>query len=90
LEASVVFLADPAGVVSPRVDVHIERTDLKARGWFKIVRKTQGSHGEQLLAEHADWPTHEFAELPYLEAEEDRLFYVGATRAREICQDQEG
>ena len=38
LEADVVFLADPAGGVKPRVDVHIERTRLNRRvGWLKIV-----------------------------------------------------
>jgi ATP-dependent helicase/nuclease subunit A len=84
LEAAVVFLADPSGGVKPRVDVHIERTDLKARGWFKIVRKTEGSHAKPQLAEHLDWPAYEAAELPYLQAEEDRLLYVAATRAREM------
>jgi ATP-dependent helicase/nuclease subunit A len=84
LEAAVVFLADPSGGVTPRVDVHIERTELKPRGWFKVVRKSQSSYVEQPLAEHADWPAYERAELPYLQAEEDRLMYVAATRARKI------
>jgi ATP-dependent helicase/nuclease subunit A len=84
LEAKVVFLADPAGGVRPRVDAHIERAGLTAHGWLKIVRKTEGSFGEKLLGEHADWPVHEAQELPYLQAEEDRLLYVAATRAREM------
>jgi ATP-dependent helicase/nuclease subunit A len=84
LEAAVVFLADPTGGLAPRVDVHIERTDLKARGWFKVVRKSEGSFVTTALGEHADWPAHEAAELPYLQAEEDRLLYVAATRAREL------
>ena len=83
LEADVVFLADPAGGLAPRVDVHIERTELKSLGWLKIVRKNEGSFAEKPLGEHADWPSHEAAELPYLQAEEDRLLYVAATRARE-------
>ena len=82
LEADVVFLADPAGGVMPRVDVHIERTGVKAVGWLKIVRKSEDSFSAKLLGEHADWPAHEAAELPYLQAEEDRLLYVAATRAR--------
>jgi ATP-dependent helicase/nuclease subunit A len=49
LEAAVVFLADPAGGVHSHVDVQIERTDLKARGWLRIVRRTKGSYGETLL-----------------------------------------
>ena len=84
LEANVVFLADPAGGVKARVDVHIERDGLQARGWLKIVRKSDTSWAETLLGQHADWDTHEQAELPYVEAEEDRLLYVAATRAREM------
>ena len=84
LEANVVFLADPAGGVKPRVDVHIERDGLQARGWLKVVRKSDTSWAGTLLGQHADWDTHEQAELPYVEAEEDRLLYVAATRAREM------
>jgi ATP-dependent helicase/nuclease subunit A len=84
LEAAVVFLADPGGGVAPRVDVHIERTGVKARGWLKIIRKSEDSYATKLLGEHADWPAHEIAESPYLRAEEDRLLYVAATRAREM------
>jgi ATP-dependent helicase/nuclease subunit A len=83
LEAPVVFLADPAGGVTPRADVHIERTDLVALGWLKIVRKGEGSFGAKPLGEHKDWAIHEAAELPYVQAEEDRLLYVASTRARE-------
>ena len=84
LEANVVFLADPAGGLTTRVDVHIERIDLKPRGWLKIVSKSEGSFTSKLLGEHVDWPAYEAAERPYLEAEEDRLLYVAATRAREM------
>jgi ATP-dependent helicase/nuclease subunit A len=84
LEAEVVFLADPAGGVKTRVDVHIERAGTEAVGWLKIVRRNEGSYGEKLLGEHPDWPAWEAAEKPYLEAEEDRLLYVAATRARQM------
>ena len=83
LEASVVFLADPMGGVKPRADLHIERDGLRARGWLKIVRKSDKSWAETLLGEHADWDTHQQTELPYVVAEEDRLLYVAATRARQ-------
>jgi ATP-dependent helicase/nuclease subunit A len=83
LEADVVFLADPAGGVTPRVDVHIERTAKGALGWLKIMRTSEGSFAAKVLGEHPDWPMHEAAEVPYLQAEEDRLLYVAATRARE-------
>jgi ATP-dependent helicase/nuclease subunit A len=84
LEANVVFLADPAAGVTARADVHIERDGLQARGWLKIVRKSDTSWAKTLLGQHADWDAHEQAELPYVEAEEDRLLYVAATRAREM------
>ena len=85
LEANVVFLADPNGGVPPRVDVHIERTDLKAHGWFKVVR--QDGELVRRASCSASTPTGrrtKAAELPYLQAEEDRLLYVAATRAREL------
>jgi ATP-dependent helicase/nuclease subunit A len=85
LEADVVFLADPCGGFKPRADVHIHRTGLTAQGWFKVVNKIEGrSWGGTTLGEHADWPDHETAEMPYLHAEHDRLLYVAATRAREL------
>ena len=85
LEANVVFLADPNGGFPVRVDDHIERKDLKAQGWFKLVKKSEANRWTgKLLGQHADWPAHERAELPYRTAEEDRLLYVAATRAREL------
>ena len=84
LEAEVVFLADPLGGMKPRVDVHIERTEVLARGWLKLVRRSETSWAETPLGEHANWSAHEAAEKPYLEAEGDRLLYVAATRARQV------
>jgi ATP-dependent helicase/nuclease subunit A len=85
LEANVVFLADPNGGFPLRVDDHIERQGQNAYGWFKLVQRSEANPwGGRLLGEHADWPTHERAEQPYREAEEDRLLYVAATRAREM------
>jgi ATP-dependent helicase/nuclease subunit A len=85
LEADVVFLADPAGGFAPRVDVHIKRTDTRPQGWFKVERRNEDKPWMRtVLGEHADWPQHEAAEFPYLKAEEDRLLYVAATRARQM------
>jgi ATP-dependent helicase/nuclease subunit A len=84
LEAKVVFLADPAGSVRPRVDVHVERSGLKAQGWLRIVRTSERTFAEKLLGEPLDWPAHAAAEQPYVLAEQDRLLYVAATRAREM------
>jgi ATP-dependent helicase/nuclease subunit A len=84
LEADVVFLADPMGGFSPRIDVHIERRGNVAHGWFRLEKKSEAGFAYTVLGEHADWPEHESAERPYLEAEEDRLLYVAATRARQV------
>jgi ATP-dependent helicase/nuclease subunit A len=84
LEAKVVFLADPCGGPKQRVDVHIARTGLTPQGWFKVEKKSENSWASRLLGEHADWEKHEQTELPFLQAEEDRLLYVAATRAREM------
>ena len=83
LESAVVFLADPCGGLKPRADVRIERRGDTALGWFKIVKKFD-SGAAITLGEPADWAAHEAAELPFLEAEETRLLYVAATRAREM------
>jgi len=84
LEADVVFLADPCGGFNPRVDVHISRTGATSQGWFPVVKKSERSYNSKVLGEHADWPAHKAAELPYLEHEQDRLLYVAATRARQV------
>ena len=84
LEADVVCLADPCGGFEPRVDVHIRRDGAVPQGWFTVVRRKEGSRWAPVLGQHADWPRHEQAEKPYLSAEQDRLLYVAATRAREI------
>ena len=84
LEADVVFLADPTGGMKQRVDVHIKRDGAKALGWFKVEKKSEGSFAAKLLGQHADWDEHKAAEEPYLSAEETRLLYVAATRAREM------
>ena len=84
LEADVVFLADPCGGFTPRVEVHIERTGDVAHGWFQVVRRSEGSFATTLLGEHADWAAHAATEEPYLAAEQNRLLYVASTRARQM------
>jgi len=84
LEADVVFLADPCGGFKPRVDVHIERKGDVAHGWFQVVRRSETSYATTLLGGHADWAAHAASEEPYLEAEQNRLLYVAATRARQM------
>ncbi len=83
LEGAVVFLADPLAGVKPRADLRIAREGARASGWFRIVRENS-PRAAIVLAEPADWPAHEQAELAYVEAEERRLLYVAATRARDL------
>ena len=82
LEAEVVFLADPKGGYAPDPDVRIVRTTGAALGFLPIVKATEG-HSRPILALPPDWPTHAAEEQKYLDAEEDRLLYVAATRAKD-------
>jgi ATP-dependent helicase/nuclease subunit A len=83
LEAPVVFLANPLAGVEPRVDVRIVRDGARARGYLQLKR-TKSAWGGETIGEPVGWPAHEAAELCYLRAEEKRLLYVAATRAREV------
>ena len=82
LEARVVFLADPLGGVTPRANVHIVRDGEQATGSFRVTRRAGWK--TIAIAEPEDWPAHEAAELAYVAAEEDRLLYVAATRAKDL------
>jgi ATP-dependent helicase/nuclease subunit A len=82
LEAKVVFLADPLGGVKPRADLHIVRDAGKANGYLAIT-KPKGDWGKDILALPAGWDALEATELDFVRAEETRLLYVAATRARE-------
>jgi ATP-dependent helicase/nuclease subunit A len=85
LEADVVFLADPCGGFEPRVDVHIARTGANPEGWLQVVRKTPDKPWQTtVLGEPKDWTVHEATEHPFLHAEQDRLLYVAATRAKKV------
>lgn len=81
LEAPVVFLADPCGGVGRWADVRIIRDGVSARGYFQLTREF--GRGKKVVAEPAGWADYEAEELRYLEAEESRLLYVAATRARD-------
>jgi ATP-dependent helicase/nuclease subunit A len=82
LEAAVVFLADPCGGFKPRVNIRIIRDGLVARGYFSIT--TDWGRSEKVLAEPAAWAQFKEEEQTYLAAEEHRLLYVSATRARDL------
>jgi ATP-dependent helicase/nuclease subunit A len=87
LEAAVVFLADPTGGFKPRVDVRIVRddgpgADRKPLGYFSIT--PDRGWGAKPIAEPEEWDRFEQEELAYLSAENDRLLYVAATRAKDM------
>ncbi len=81
LEAPVVFLADPCGGVGRWADVRIIRDGINARGYFRLTREFGMQN--KVVGEPAGWAAYEAEELHYLEAEESRLLYVAATRARD-------
>ena len=83
LEAPVVFLADPVRGWIDRVDVRVVREGLSAVGYFELSRP-KGEFGKTCLARPADWEDHEKQERVYVEAEQRRLLYVAATRARDL------
>jgi ATP-dependent helicase/nuclease subunit A len=82
LEARVVFLADPLGGARKTADVRIVRTGGRASGYLAIA-KEEFEYSRVLIAHPAGWDAHQQAEIAYVEAEESRLLYVAATRARE-------
>jgi ATP-dependent helicase/nuclease subunit A len=83
LEGNVVFLADPAAGVRPRADIRIVRTPGGADGYLTVVRKRE-NRPDEILAQPAGWTAHEEEELRFVDAEERRLLYVAATRARQL------
>ncbi len=83
LEAKVVFLADPCGDRWRHVSKRVERHADGARGWFSIEKDGEG-WGNRVIAQPAEWEEKVEEEYLYLDAEEVRLRYVAATRAREL------
>ena len=83
LEAPVVFLADPCGGFKPRVDIRIIRDGSPRRGYFSIT-EDWGQHRERCWPNPPVGTQLKQEEQTYLDAEEHRLLYVSATRARDL------
>jgi ATP-dependent helicase/nuclease subunit A len=83
LEAPVVFLADPVRGWIGSIDVRVVRDGLSALGYFELFRP-KGDYGRTVLGRPAGWQEHQAQERAYLEAEQRRLLYVAATRARDL------
>lgn len=93
LEAPVVFLANPAGMKDREPDKHIVRLDPGAgpgthpaqerpRGYFQF--KKRNGYNVKLLTQPAGWADVVDRATLYRDAEEHRLMYVAATRARDM------
>lgn len=83
LESSVVFLAHPSKMVSWPPTHHIQRAAKEVMGHF-VYMKSQGNFQNKILGKTRDWKTWQAIETTFLEAEEDRLLYVAATRAKHL------
>jgi ATP-dependent helicase/nuclease subunit A len=82
LEARVVWLANPAGVPDFEPDRHIRRTGGKPLGHFRFSRPA--GYQSKTVSQPAEWDESASEERIYEEAEENRLMYVAATRARDL------
>jgi len=81
LEAPVVFLAHPGRSVEMPPTVHIDR--LSGRGYF-VAQRIRGEFTREVLGQPVGWDDMAALEEEYLQAEEIRLLYVAATRARNL------
>jgi ATP-dependent helicase/nuclease subunit A len=82
LEAPVVCLADPVRGWMDNVEVRIVRDGLNATGYFELWREK--GRGRAVLGRPEDWEEHKELERAYIDAEQYRLVYVAATRARDL------
>ncbi|MFZ5650707.1 MAG: UvrD-helicase domain-containing protein [Bacillota bacterium] len=82
LEAPVVFLANPGKNASHPPDRHISRVGDNPRGYF-VVKKESG-YTTEIIGQPPGWDKYSEEEMRYLSAEETRLLYVAATRARNL------
>ncbi|HHY39849.1 MAG TPA: UvrD-helicase domain-containing protein [Syntrophaceticus sp.] len=82
LEAPVVILANPGQNVSVTPSQHISREGDYPRGYFLIEKRKQFK--KEILGQPLNWDNYCRQEEKYLKAEENRLLYVAATRAKNL------
>jgi ATP-dependent helicase/nuclease subunit A len=82
LEAPVVWLANPAGVRDFEPDKHVRRTGLTPLGHFRFSKPY--GYSTRTVSQPLGWEKSAAEEKRYGEAEENRLMYVAATRARDL------
>jgi ATP-dependent helicase/nuclease subunit A len=81
LEAPIVFLADPTGNREHPVELHIDRSGDKVRGYMRIGGTVLGGTRRAVLALPEQWESLAEIEGRFHDAEALRLRYVAATRA---------
>jgi len=82
LEAPVVWLANPVGVRDFEPDRHIRRTGRTPLGHFRFSKPF--GPAMRTISQPAGWDESAAEEKLYEAAEENRLMYVAATRARDL------
>jgi ATP-dependent helicase/nuclease subunit A len=80
MEAPVVILANPSKKVDRLPDLHVRRTSHTPDGFLQITK--EGKFKAEPLAEPPGWEAYQAEECRYHSAEEARLLYVAATRAK--------
>lgn len=83
LEAPIVFLAISYNTQKKEPDCHIKRFDNKPEGYF-LVKKYHHFGNGKIIAQPPKWKEYCQIESAYQEAEETRLLYVAATRAKNL------
>jgi len=83
LEAPIVFLANPVGVRDHKPDKHVVRPEEgRPKGYFVFTKKEWFQ--SKILSQPEGWADRAEEENHYKEAEEERLMYVAATRAKNM------
>jgi len=83
LQAPVVFLADPSGASEHAVKLHVDRSRSRVTGYVALYGETNAWRQAPLLAHPPDWESLVAREEQFQAAENHRLLYVAATRARD-------
>ncbi|MEA2021861.1 MAG: UvrD-helicase domain-containing protein [Candidatus Caldatribacteriota bacterium] len=85
LESPVVFLAIPYNTTTHEPNYYIERTGQEPHGHFLVCRSNPYNKGKgKRLAQPENWEDYCRIETSYNEAENIRLLYVAATRAKNL------
>lgn len=83
LEAPVVALVHPVDQREHEITSHVERREDGSAVGYLVIRERQSQYRIRTIARPAGWEEREAEERRYDAAEEDRLLYVAATRARD-------